>query len=158
MKKSTERKLTTAVGAILVVQIGGVLIIMIVNAVHKHRYHRDLLDTEELALQFASVEGIELQEPHARAHGNEIIVDGCLHSTVEKEPIVSRVSVALRSHQGVALSTAAVDKLTRCKRGGFYFKTKLEGNASDGALLDIDVVEGRPQESTDGATVPDPDG
>ncbi|MCO6438596.1 MAG: hypothetical protein J5J06_16005 [Phycisphaerae bacterium] len=159
MKKSTERKMNLVVGTILLVQVGGVAFILIYNAVHKHRYHRDLLATKDLTLQFTGPGDIELQDPHAYARKEGLVVSGCLNATTPSRGLATNeVDVCVLSPKGTVLQETAIRELSRCKRGGVHFNTKFASIPPDGSVLDIKALAREMDDATPDSSADDPDG
>ena len=138
MKKSTERRMNLVVDVILVVQVAGVVSILIFNAVHEHRYHRDLLGTDALTLKFEGPEDIELQDPHAYVRDDGLVISGFLHrSEVGGGPVASRIDVKLQSASGTVLQETTLRDLPRCERGGVHFSTRIPEIPSGRSVLSI---------------------
>ena len=70
MKKSTERKTSLVVMAILGFNVMGVIAILILRA----RNHRDLLDNGSLFLETVPEEGSTLSDIRTCAHPNDLLV------------------------------------------------------------------------------------
>ncbi len=159
MKKSTERKMCLAVGVMVGVQVVGVMIILISNAVHKHRYHRDLLATKALELRFAGPDNMELQDPHAYTRKEGLIVSGCLNSIPSgAELAATEVDVRLLSAKGAVLHETSIRDLSQCKRGGAHFSTEIPQMPSDGSVLSIIAFASQTEASGREPTSPDPGG
>lgn len=148
MKKSTERKLTLAVMILLAVQVIPVTVIVIVNAVHKHRHHRDLLETRAIELRYSGPESVELGEPHAYVRNTELEVSGCLNSSSrEIDADMQEVRLSVLSPTGIAVHEIAIEELSRCKLGGAHFKVRLPSIPPKGSILDIRAREKLPDGS-----------
>lgn len=138
MKKSTERRMNLVIGTILLIQVGGVAFILIYNTVHKHRYHRDLLATHDLRLEYAGPGGVELQDPHAYLRKDRVVVSGCLNRTGSGlGPVASEIDVSLVSASASVLEHRVIRDLSQCKRGGAHFSMELAAVPSEGSVLEI---------------------
>jgi len=159
MKKSTERRMNFVVGTILLVQVGGVAFILVYNAVHKYRFHRDLLATKDLTLQFTGPEDIDLQDPHAYARKEGLVVSGCVNRPQRsRAPVTDEIDVTVLSAKGTVLDMAAIRELSPCKRGGVHFSTKFASIPPDGSVLDIKALEREMDAATPEPSTDDPDG
>lgn len=151
--------MTIAVGLILGVQIAGVGFILIANAVHKHRHHRDLLDTKALRLQFVGPEDVRLQDPHAYAREVGLVVSGCLNRYSPRDaPVADEVDVRILSSTGTVLHETAIHDLSRCKRGGVHFNATFGAIPPDGSILDIRALAQKANDSAGNLSTRDPGG
>lgn len=138
MKKKTELWMSIIGLSIFGFNVIGVTVILISNAVHKRRYHRNLLATKDLTLQFTGPANVELQDPHAYARKDGLLVNGCLNRTGSGAgPVASQVNIRLLSATSSVLEQETLDQLSRCKRGGVHFSKKLAMVPPDGSVLSI---------------------
>ena len=127
---------------LLAVQIIPVTVILIANAIHKHRYHRDLLASDEIELRFSGPESVELSETHAYVRKDELEVSGCLNSKSRKvNADTQTVNLKVVAPSGNTLNEITVDNLYRCKLGGAHFRTRLPSIPPKGSILDISAAE-----------------
>ena len=138
MKKSTERWMSIVGCIILGLNVFGAAAILISNAVHKSRYHRDLLATRDLTLQFAGPQNVELQDAHAYVRKDGLVVSGCLNRVGSAAgPVASQVDIRLLSAMSSVLEEETIRDLSRCKRGGVHFDMRFKTVPSDGSVLNI---------------------
>jgi hypothetical protein len=152
MKKSTERRMNLVVGAVLAVQVAGVCFILVYNAVHKYRYHRDLLATHDLRLEYEGPSGVELQGPHAYLRKDEVVISGCLNRTGSGSgSVASQVDVSVLSTTAAVLDQTSIRDFSRCTRGGVHFSEKLKVVPPAGSVLNLKAFADQGDSPAEGA-------